>query len=69
MPPDNTDVQAKFRPFYSIVGDYYYRMYFDLDKLPDGAVGWAGPETGNVGLKPLSCRPGADISHLHMRNP
>jgi hypothetical protein len=25
---------AKFRPFYSVGGDYYYRMYFDLDKLP-----------------------------------
>lgn len=34
VPPDGTNVQAKFRPFYSIGGDYYYRMYFDLDKLP-----------------------------------
>jgi DUF1680 family protein len=33
-PPDGTNVMAKFRPFYSIGGDYYYRMYFDLDKLP-----------------------------------
>ncbi|HKF50670.1 MAG TPA: beta-L-arabinofuranosidase domain-containing protein [Candidatus Acidoferrales bacterium] len=41
VPPDKTDVQAKFRPFYSINGDYYYRMYFDLDKLP--MVLWDGP--------------------------
>jgi hypothetical protein len=41
VPPDKTDVQAKFRPFYSIGGDYYYRMYFDLDKLP--MVLWDGP--------------------------
>lgn len=36
-----TDVQVKLRPFYSIGGDYYYRMYFDLDKLP--MVLWDGP--------------------------
>lgn len=41
VPPDGTNVQAKFRPFYSIIGDYYYRMYFDLDKLP--MVLWDGP--------------------------
>jgi uncharacterized protein len=41
VPPDGTDVQARFRPFYSIGGDYYYRMYFDLDKLP--MVLWDGP--------------------------
>lgn len=41
LPPDGTDVQARFRPFYSIGGDYYYRMYFDLDKLP--MVLWDGP--------------------------
>jgi uncharacterized protein len=34
VPPDGTNVQAKFRPFYSVGPDYYYRMYFDLDKLP-----------------------------------
>ena len=33
-PPDGSNVMAKFRPFYSVGGDYYYRMYFDLDKLP-----------------------------------
>jgi uncharacterized protein len=33
-PPDGSKVMAKFRPFYSVGGDYYYRMYFDLDKLP-----------------------------------
>jgi len=33
-PPDGANVMAKFRPFYSVGGDYYYRMYFDLDKLP-----------------------------------
>ena len=33
-PPDGSNVMAKFRPFYSVIGDYYYRMYFDLDKLP-----------------------------------
>jgi uncharacterized protein len=33
-PPDGSNVIAKFRPFYSVIGDYYYRMYFDLDKLP-----------------------------------
>ena len=33
-PPDGTNVMAKFRPFYSVGPDYYYRMYFDLDKLP-----------------------------------
>jgi hypothetical protein len=25
---------AKFRPFYAVGPDYYYRMYFDLDSLP-----------------------------------
>jgi len=41
VPPDGKNVQAKFRPFYSIIGDYYYRTYFDLDKLP--MVLWDGP--------------------------
>lgn len=33
-PPDGKKVMAKFRPFYAICPDYYYRMYFDLDSLP-----------------------------------
>jgi hypothetical protein len=33
-PPDGSNVMAKFRPFYSVGPDYYYRMYFDLDALP-----------------------------------
>ena len=33
-PPDGKKVMAKFRPFYAIGPDYYYRMYFDLDALP-----------------------------------
>jgi DUF1680 family protein len=34
VPPDGTNVQALFRPFYSVIEALYYRMYFDLDKLP-----------------------------------
>jgi len=34
VPPDGKHVMAKFRPFYAIGPDYYYRMYFDLDSLP-----------------------------------
>lgn len=34
MPPDGANVQALFRPFYAIGPELYYRMYFDLDKLP-----------------------------------
>lgn len=34
VPPDGTNVQALFRPFYGIIGELYYRMYFDLDRLP-----------------------------------
>jgi uncharacterized protein len=33
-PADGKKVMAKFRPFYAIGPDYYYRMYFDLDSLP-----------------------------------
>lgn len=33
-PADGKKVMAKFRPFYAIGPDYYYRMYFDLDALP-----------------------------------
>ncbi|HZS53512.1 MAG TPA: beta-L-arabinofuranosidase domain-containing protein [Bryobacteraceae bacterium] len=33
-PPDGTKVMAKFQPFYSAIEALYYRMYFDLDKLP-----------------------------------
>ena len=33
-PPDGKNVQALFRPFYAIGPELYYRMYFDLDKLP-----------------------------------
>ncbi len=33
-PPDGTNVQALFRPFYAIGPEMYYRMYFDLDRLP-----------------------------------
>ncbi len=34
VPPDGKRVMAKFRPFYAVGPDYYYRMYFDLDSLP-----------------------------------
>jgi len=34
VPPDGANVQALFHPFYSIIEALYYRMYFDLDKLP-----------------------------------
>jgi uncharacterized protein len=34
VPPDGSNVQAKFQPFYSVIESLYYRMYFDLDKLP-----------------------------------
>jgi uncharacterized protein len=34
VPPDGKHVMAKFRPFYAVGPDYYYRMYFDLDSLP-----------------------------------
>jgi hypothetical protein len=34
VPADGKKVMAKFRPFYAIGPDYYYRMYFDLDSLP-----------------------------------
>ncbi len=34
VPPDGSNVMAKFRPFYSVGPDYYYRVYFDLDALP-----------------------------------
>jgi uncharacterized protein len=34
VPPDGKHVMAKFRPFYAVGPDYYYRMYFDLDALP-----------------------------------
>ncbi len=33
-PPDGKNVQALFRPFYAIGPEFYYRMYFDLDRLP-----------------------------------
>jgi uncharacterized protein len=33
-PADGKKVMAKFRPFYAIGPEYYYRMYFDLDSLP-----------------------------------
>lgn len=32
--PDGANVMAKFQPFYSVIESLYYRMYFDLDKLP-----------------------------------
>lgn len=34
VPPDGQNVMAKFQPFYSVIESLYYRMYFDLDKLP-----------------------------------
>ncbi len=33
-PPDGTNVQAKFLPFYAAIESLAYRMYFDNDKLP-----------------------------------
>jgi DUF1680 family protein len=32
--PDGVNVMAKFQPFYSVIESLYYRMYFDLDRLP-----------------------------------
>jgi DUF1680 family protein len=34
VPPDGQNVTAKFQPFHSVIESLYYRMYFDLDKLP-----------------------------------
>jgi uncharacterized protein len=34
VPPDGSNVQAPFRPFYSVIEALYYRMYFDLNDLP-----------------------------------
>ena len=34
VPPDGANVQALFHPFYAIGPELYYRMYFDLDRLP-----------------------------------
>lgn len=34
VPPDGSSVMARFRPFYTVGESSYYRMYFDLDKLP-----------------------------------
>jgi DUF1680 family protein len=34
VPPGAGNVMAKFRPFYTFIESFYYRMYFDLDKLP-----------------------------------
>ncbi len=33
-PRSGQNVQALFRPFYAIGPELYYRMYFDLDRLP-----------------------------------
>jgi hypothetical protein len=34
QPPDGSRVMPKFRPFYDLVEDYPYVMYFDRDKWP-----------------------------------
>jgi len=34
VPPDGSNVQAPFRPFYSVIEALYYRMYFDFNDLP-----------------------------------
>jgi DUF1680 family protein len=34
VPPGGANVQAPFRPYYTVIEALYYRMYFDLNDLP-----------------------------------
>ncbi len=36
QPPDGSNIRSKFRPFYTMVENYPYKIFFDRDKLPLG---------------------------------